>query len=406
MEATASRLAALAVNLVSYNSPPCSICSTPINILDSVSPLDKLKMPSPLLPLLLLSTLLLPTSAAFDENDLAGLYRLRFGTDNPRYTRCGDLLRFKTSGTKISAANITVDDNDCTGGTLLLQENPVSGRVGFVKFFAKTSGTGTFFAGVLNARVDCNNKLFATNGATLVFVRPNNDIVLTWDDVLGEDKPLEEASQSATFTFRRGIAYVTLNNRCLYVRDDSAPVRVDTSAVCLPAHASIQLESGRHVPVSEVRVGDKVHVGRGEFSPVFAWTHRDKAAVPARGYVAIDVGRANPLTTTHGHMVYANARAVPAGEVKVGDVMTDGDGREVVVRGVKVVSGMGLYNPQTLHGDIVVDGVIISTYTSKVERVSAHALLTPLRAAFRCGVRGVGDGVLAILERFLFMQKP
>ena len=61
------------------------------------------------------------------------------------------------------------------------------------------------------------------------------------------------------------------------------------------------------------------------------------------------------------------------------------------VTGVDVVERVGLYNPQTVAGDIFVDGVLASTYTTAVEPELAHALLTPLRAAFRA--MGVGVSV-------------
>ncbi|PXF45858.1 hypothetical protein BWQ96_04395 [Gracilariopsis chorda] len=40
----------------------------------------------------------------------------------------------------------------------------------------------------------------------------------------------------------------------------------------------------------------------------------------------------------------------------------------------------GLYNLQTKHGDIVMNGVIASTYTKLLVLSVAHAAVTPLRA--------------------------
>ena len=42
----------------------------------------------------------------------------------------------------------------------------------------------------------------------------------------------------------------------------------------------------------------------------------------------------------------------------------------------------GLYNLQTLHGDVVVGGLRASTYTTAVDPAVAHRLLWPLRAVF------------------------
>lgn len=47
---------------------------------------------------------------------------------------------------------------------------------------------------------------------------------------------------------------------------------------------------------------------------------------------------------------------------------------------VRKVEKEGLYNPQTVHGDIVVDGIVASVYTEAVQPRVAHAMLAPMRA--------------------------
>jgi hypothetical protein len=68
--------------------------------------------------------------------------------------------------------------------------------------------------------------------------------------------------------------------------------------------------------------------------------------------------------------------------VKVGNLLRLSCGRTSVVEHVEVEVGTGLYNPQTLHGDIVVSGIVASTYTAAVEPSTAHVLLAPLRSLF------------------------
>lgn len=360
-----------------------------------------------LLALLALAALAPAARAAFDADRLAGLYTLRVGLDpahNPTAPRCGDLLRFASSGTLIPAADISLDNRPCSGTTLNLVQDPQScpGCPGFVRHFALDPRTGAFFVGAPASRLVCGAKTFGPTGSFFIFLRPDRDILVTWADVAGPNTPLQEASGSETYTFRAGVPYILLNNRCLFARDDSPPVRTG-GAECLPAAARVALPGGRALPVARLRTGDRVHVGRGRYSPVFAWTHRDPAADAA--CVAIDAGLSRPLILTPGHFVYANGAAVPAGSVRPGDALRGADGRMLVVRGVQAVHAKGLYNPQTLQGDIVVEGVIVSTYTQMVERVQAHALLAPVRATFRCGVTGVGELLLRTLERTLFTWK-
>lgn len=47
---------------------------------------------------------------------------------------------------------------------------------------------------------------------------------------------------------------------------------------------------------------------------------------------------------------------------------------------------MGLYSPVTAHGDVVVDGVVASCYTTSVRAQAAHAFLAPIRALFAAAV--------------------
>jgi hypothetical protein len=57
-------------------------------------------------------------------------------------------------------------------------------------------------------------------------------------------------------------------------------------------------------------------------------------------------------------------------------------GRWTAVVSTTLVEATGLYNPQTIHGDIVVDGIVASTYTTAVDPQVAHGLLAPLRVLY------------------------
>jgi len=78
----------------------------------------------------------------------------------------------------------------------------------------------------------------------------------------------------------------------------------------------------------------------------------------------------------------------------VGDtlqVVAPGGGwTSVAVTSVSRVDAAGLYNPQTLHWYIVVDGVRASTFTVAVAPAVPSKLLAPLRAVYRSTGRSVG----------------
>lgn len=69
-------------------------------------------------------------------------------------------------------------------------------------------------------------------------------------------------------------------------------------------------------------------------------------------------------------------------------------GRESKVTEVAKVWGVGRYAPHTMGGDIVVNGVLVSTYTTAVHPVLAHVLLAPMRMLHRAGKAQWAEGLL------------
>lgn len=162
--------------------------------------------------------------------------------------------------------------------------------------------------------------------------------------------------------------------------------------VCFPASATVLTRDGRAKRMDALHVGEEVLVAPGKYSPVFAFSHADalrrysflrlhlSAAPSATGGKAFDA----VLTLTAGHLLYVNGGAlVRAREVHEGDWVWSAQGHQLHVVDVSVVQDVGLYNPQTLHGDIVVDGVVASTFTEAVLPRVATAWLAPLRLAYK-----------------------
>lgn len=151
-------------------------------------------------------------------------------------------------------------------------------------------------------------------------------------------------------------------------------------AVCFPAHATVQLEDGSVKSMALLQLGDRVRVAPNLFSDVFMFTH--KLAHVSHRFVRIRTRSGHSLSLTNGHYLYVNGATAAASTVKPGDSVTLADATISTVIAVDSVVAKGLFNPQTVHGDIIVNGVRATTYTTAVERRLAHALLAPLRAAF------------------------
>jgi hypothetical protein len=161
-------------------------------------------------------------------------------------------------------------------------------------------------------------------------------------------------------------------------------------AACFPAAATVRLDSGAVRRMDEILVGDRVHVGGGVYSTVFMFTHKRPDAV--HQFVALQTASGKQLRLTPGHFLYVNGDLAAAGTVAAGDTVELANGDMDLVSSAAPATDVGLYNPQTLHGDVVVDGVRTSTYTQAVEPAVAHASLAGLRFLYR--VAGVSTSLL------------
>lgn len=177
-----------------------------------------------------------------------------------------------------------------------------------------------------------------------------------------------------------------------------SPDSEDDDEVCFPASATVTLESGAVVRMDDLTVGDRVMVKDGVFSDVFMFTH--KLADVQSNFVKVTVDGGAELLLTPGHYMYVNGALAAAKTIVAGDSVEKADGDLTTVKDVTMVTDKGLYNPQTVDGDIIVNGIRASTYTTTFEPTFAHAALAPVRwlyanFGFSTAALDAGAGILA-----------
>jgi preprotein translocase subunit YajC len=151
----------------------------------------------------------------------------------------------------------------------------------------------------------------------------------------------------------------------------------------------VQLESGKVVTMDKLHIGDRVLVAPGQYSEVYLFTHRLPEAMAE--VVKLSTDGAKQLRLTPNHYVYVNGTLAAAHVVQPGDKVTLADGTQAAVVNVTREMANGLFNPHTLHGDVVVDGIITSTYTQGIAPGLAHAALWPVRALYQAGINVAED---------------
>lgn len=155
----------------------------------------------------------------------------------------------------------------------------------------------------------------------------------------------------------------------------------DDNDVCFHGDGVVLMKDGSKKLMRNVEIGDFVQVGDNKFSEVFMFTHRN-GYIPAR-FVNLQVDDGRFLKLTPSHFIHSNKGLVQAGSIVKGDQLEMDDGKFMAVKNVNRFFDIGLFNPQTMHGDIVVSGFKASTYTTTIESQMAHSILAPLRALYR-----------------------
>ncbi|XP_024520612.1 warthog protein 6-like [Selaginella moellendorffii] len=139
-------------------------------------------------------------------------------------------------------------------------------------------------------------------------------------------------------------------------------------------------------------VGDKVAVGNNAFSDVYAFGHKDADAISEFFQVH---SASNMLELTAGHFVPVDIKGnlvyKRAEDLKVGDSLWESS----QITEISKVEKLGLYNPLTLSGNIMVNNVLASAHSewfldSIFDAVGAteylpyayQAVLAPVRAIY------------------------
>lgn len=205
----------------------------------------------------------------------------------------------------------------------------------------------------------------------------------------GSNEPLlmsdEPTDDSDTKPPTDGTAPVFENPSTTSGQSGSTP----TDKSCFPADALVSLIGGSTIPMRAVKLGHQARVSLNTFSPVFFFSHRDESPDTFHDFIQISTQSGHTLRLSPGHYVHtASGQLVQASSIRTKKhALILANGMASVVTDVRKISARGLYAPHTIHGDIVVDGVLVSTYTSAVNPWLAHyVLLSPVRILFRLGL--------------------
>ncbi|CAB9513880.1 Domain of unknown function (DUF3472) [Seminavis robusta] len=136
------------------------------------------------------------------------------------------------------------------------------------------------------------------------------------------------------------------------------------STLCFPGDSLVNLENKGWVPLSTIKIGDKVLVSHDEkYRLVYSFGHY-KQDVYAE-YLEIRSTKVEhpPLVISSEHMVSTgDGRWVPAAILEEGDTLSSDNGVACTITSIGRVRRKGIFAPLTESGSIVVNGIVASTY--------------------------------------------
>ena len=148
------------------------------------------------------------------------------------------------------------------------------------------------------------------------------------------------------------------------------------SQACFPGKALAKLENGDVRPLSELKIGDVVYTGTDRLSEVYLFTHA--LALAETPFIELATANGCTIVLSPGHYLNVNGVLEKAENAKLNDQLETEWGSSEITS-IDYVRETGLYNPHTLDGNILVDGVLTSTYTDALHPILAHGILAPVR---------------------------
>jgi desert hedgehog protein len=179
------------------------------------------------------------------------------------------------------------------------------------------------------------------------------------------------------------------------------------SLSCFPGDATVVMEGGGTRRIAEVRIGDRVQVAHADgslgFEDVYLLTHQDAATTRTYIRLTLDSGRSLVLSPRHfipragdGSTRWDDRVVVGADEVRSGDrvwyVADDGSRQLARVGATAAEAATGAFNPLTMQGTIIVDGVVASAHSdwfldgyvaADTQAKVYQAILAPVRGLYR-----------------------
>jgi len=131
--------------------------------------------------------------------------------------------------------------------------------------------------------------------------------------------------------------------------------------ICFPGDSLVKVLNRGVVSMQELKIDDMVYTGSKEiYEPIYSFGH-SKPDIQAEFLKISTYNTALEISAQHMVLTKANT-FVPASVLKKGDILIDETGNEVVIHNIESVKSKGIYAPFTPSGQLVVNGIVVSSF--------------------------------------------
>lgn len=162
---------------------------------------------------------------------------------------------------------------------------------------------------------------------------------------------------------------------------------------CHPASSTLELKDGRVIPISHLRIGDRIRTPSGWEEVVVLGHAETVKASPSNLFVRITAGEYSAAFSSN-HYIFVDGVEKAGGDVRVGEKIMTVAGERVIER-VEHIMEAGLYDFFVPSGTYYIDGVMMSTYHDNLGiplLVWDYYPLGYCVLRYRLGFPVVGDG--------------
>ena len=222
----------------------------------------------------------------------------------------------------------------------------------------------------------------------------------TFNQPIGKWNTSKVTSMAAMFssaiTFDQNLTSwdVTLVSNCLFFSTGATSWQDNlkpnlTCSQCFPADAIVHSHDKGPMQMKDVRIGDLLltynDAGEPMYDPVYMMGHKDGESFAM--FLSITASNNQTIRLTPDHYIFVvrneTMLEIPSQGVEIGDGLVVGKASILPVVAISLVKSQGLYNPYTMTGRIVVDGVLASCHSSAMLDGLFHKLGIPLSTGYQ-----------------------